>query len=88
MAERELPEELKNIIFEFVETKCKVCGRYMIDSFKSKKLCSIVCWIKFNFGINEFFLFTFYSVFFLYDLIFIEFPEFSNQYLDEILDEI
>tara|TARA_B100001248_G_C27398416_1_gene467611 strand:+ start:5392 stop:5658 length:267 start_codon:yes stop_codon:yes gene_type:complete len=88
MAEKELPEELKNIILEFAKTKCKVCGSYMIDSFKSKKLCSVVCWIKFNFGINEFFLFTFYLVFFLYDLIFIKFPKFSNQYLDEILDEI
>ena len=88
MAERELPEDLKNIIFEFVKTRCKVCGRYMIDSFNSKKLCSVVCWIKFNIGINEFFSIYFLFSIFLYDLIFIEFPKFSNHYLDEILDEI
>lgn len=49
MTNKELPNELKYIIFDFIKSRCKVCGKYILDKYNNK-ICSSLCFIKFYVG--------------------------------------
>ena len=88
MSEGHMPTELKFKILDYLKTKCKVCGNYMIDRFKRNKICSYYCWIKFNLGESEYFLFLFYAFFYIYYNLLKYLQDFSNEYADYFLDDI